>query len=360
MMSWNPVGEPGAGSAAAAVAAALSIHQSSFNPSPQLSVAQHQSSVRRPPPAVRAAAPMAGGGAIRGPCFLKLLVPDRMAGVIIGKGGSGIAELEQDTGASMRLSGSRIYFPGTSERVMVCGGELAALDRLIPILVAKLNDSESNSHVGLRLVLTNSACSCIIGKGGEVIKALSQESGASIRASERIDNPAHERLVDVKAPSAQSVMTAVSEIVLRVQEDASFREFASVLNYFQTPVGGAGHAESSYYYPNHSGNSLAAAAAAAGAHAAGLRQLPTPVGVSAMVDQYPISIEFSVASAAVGAIIGKSGDARNRIVHSTGANVVVSDRTAESLADRKITISGPLAAVQAALTLVAKLIVESQ
>ena len=79
-----------------------------------------------------------------------------------------------------------------------------------------------------------------------------------------------------------------------------------------------------------------------------------------MVDQYPISIEFSVASAAVGAIIGKSGDARNRIVHSTGANVVVSDRTAESLADRKITISGPLAAVQAALTLVAKLIVESQ
>lgn len=296
---------------------------------------------------------------------MKFLVPDRLAGVIIGKGGSGIAELEQETGASMRLSGARVYFPGTTERVMVCGGEVSAIEAILPILVMKLNEASSSSspHNGshsatppslFRFVLTNSACSCIIGKGGEVIKALSAQSGASIRASDRIDNPTHhERIVEVKG-STQAVVAAGFEIVQRVQEDAAFREFASVLNYGANAVS-VGHPESSYYYPNQNNAALAAAAAAAGAQSAG-----RVVGLGAIVDQYPITIEFAVPCSAVGAIIGKNGEARNRIVHTTGANVVVSDRHADPLAERKISISGPLAAVQAALTLVAKSVVDSQ
>lgn len=294
----------------------------------------------------------AKGGAIRGPWLVKFLVPDRLAGVIIGKGGSGIAQLEEDTGASMRLSGARVFFPGTSERVMVCGGEESAIESLLPILLQKLNDFGSAppaaGSVLFRFVLTNSACSCIIGKGGEVIKTLSSQTGASIRASDRVDNPSHhERVVEVKG-TEKSVLAACLEIISRVQEDAAFREFASVLNY---GVDTAAAPNSAYYYPGN----LAAAAGAAGAQAAALR---SPAGV--VVDQYPITIEFSVPSSAVGAIIGKSGEARNRIVHSTGANLVVSDRNQDPLAERKISISGPLAAVQAALTLVAKLIVDSQ
>jgi heterogeneous nuclear rnp K-like protein 2 len=289
---------------------------------------------------------------------LKLLVPDRMAGVIIGKGGSGIAELEQETGSNMRLSGNRIYFPGTSERVMVCGGDQVSIDKMIAILVSKLNDPES-PQFSIRLVLTNSACSAIIGKGGEVIKSISQQFGSTIRASDRIENPAHERIVDVKGPTSSCVISTVHEIVMRIQEDISFRESASILNYYQPQI--VMPPESSYYYPN-TPSGLAAAAAAAGAQSAGLGRPggPTAVGISALVDQYPITIDFTVPSGAVGAIIGKNGEARNRIVHSTGANVVVSERTTDSVADRKISISGPLAAVQAALTLVAKLVVESQ
>ena len=283
---------------------------------------------------------------------MKFLVPDRLAGVIIGKGGSGIAELEQETGANMRLSGARVYFPGTTERVMVCGGESEAVKAILPILLQKLNDPASgrdtipsgrDANCVFRFVLTNSACSCIIGKGGEVIKALSAQSGASIRASDRAESH-HERIVEVKG-SAPAVAEAAWEIVSRVQEDAAFREFASVLNYETTSVA----PQSAYYY-----GGLAAAAGAAGAQAAALR------GPSTVVDHYPIAIEFGVPAASVGAIIGKNGEARNRIVHATGANLVVSDRQSDPLAERKISLSGPLAAVQAALTLVAKLIVESQ
>ena len=349
-------GNAPAGAAAAAVAAALSSQATQAAPS-----------LRVP------------GGAVRGPCFIKLLLQDRLAGVIIGKGGSGIAELEQATGATTRLSGSRIYFPGTTDRVMVGGGEQEAIDKLISVLVEKLNGSVSPdvtapndagfhpSAYSMRLVLTNSACAAIIGKGGEVIKSLSSQTGSTIRASDR--SPVfQERIVEIKGQTAASVTQAVREITRMIQDDVSFREFASMLNYF--PMGGSPlipdqQQSSSYFYPGSPPtSSLAAAAAAAGAQAAILGPKLPPQGphaaMSALVDQYPISIDFAVPSLAVGAIIGKNGDARNRIVHATGANLVVSERTTDASADRKITISGPLAAVQAALTLVARLIVESQ
>lgn len=344
-----------AGAAAAAVAAALS------------------SQAAQPAPSLRVP-----GGAVRGPCFIKLLLQDRLAGLVIGKGGSGIAELEQASGATMRLSGSRIYFPGTTDRVMVGGGDQEALDKLISLVVEKLNgraasdatqahEAFHSTSYSIRLVLTNSACAAIIGKGGEVIKSLSSQTGSTIRASDR--SPVfQERIVEIKGQTASSVSQAVREISRIIQEDVSFREFASMLNYF--PMGGSPvipdqPQSSSYFYPGSPPtSSLAAAAAAAGAQAAILGPKLTPQGphaaMSALVDQYPISIDFSVPSLAVGAIIGKNGDARNRIVHATGANLVVSERTTDASADRKITISGPLAAVQAALTLVARLIVEAQ
>lgn len=306
-------------------------------------------------------APRVPGGAVRGPCFIKVLVQDRLAGVLIGKGGVGIAELEGATGATMRLSGSRVYFPGTTERVVVAGGDMPAIEKMISVLVEKLNSTDAGEGVAiLRLVLTNSACAAVIGKGGDVIKSISQKTNANIRASDR-SSVTQERIVEVKGPSAISVVQAVVDIAHIIQEDSSFREFAAALNYFPQETSNAAGSSSSYFYPTtpHSqSQSLAAAAAAAGAQAALMpgQRLQT----NALVDQYPISIDFAVPSAAVGAIIGKNGEARNRIVHSTGANLVVSERTSDPLAERKITISGPLVAVQAALSLVARLVVEAQ
>ena len=304
------------------------------------------------------------GGGIKGSVFLKLLVPDRLAGVIIGRAGSGIGELEQETGASMRLSGSRIYFPGTSERVMVAGGETPSIEKLIALLVSKLNEpAESSPQVTFRMILTNSACSCIIGKGGDVIKSISAQTGCTIRASDRVETASSERIVDIRSQNIANVVAAAREITHRIQEDVSFKELAPILNYFQPAPAAGGEGQggpaaataSSYYYPNTS--TLAAAAGAAGAHSAG--SIGNMRGGLLLVDQFPISIKFAVPANSVGAVIGKNGEARNRIVHSTGANVVVSERTEDHAAERDITISGPLAAVQAALTLVAKLIVDS-
>ena len=287
--------------------------------------------------------------------LMKLLVPDRLAGAIIGKGGSGIVELESQTGCSLRLSASGVYFPGTSERVMVVSAqEAAAYEKVIPVLVERLNSPSAlapspsafgeaaasdpspaaigSSVVIMRLVLTNTACSFLIGKGGETIKSLCQQTGAIIRASDRIDHPpTQERIVEVKG-HFDAVVAAVKDIIL---DKVAAAEVS--LKDMPTPA-----SDSALYYAQ-----------------SGLPSSPTSLARSA-VDQFPISIKFAVPGHSVGAIIGKSGETRSRIVQITGAKVQVSDRTADLLADREISVTGPLAAVQAALTLVIKQIVEAQ
>jgi RNA-binding protein Nova len=283
---------------------------------------------------------------------MKLLVPDRLAGAIIGKGGSGIVELETQSGCALRLSASGVYFPGTSERVMVVSApEPAAYEKLIPILVERLNNpatassssafgdaaadlspSASGFTVIMRLVLTNTACSFLIGKGGETIKSLCQQTGAIIRASDRIDHPpTQERIVEVRGP-LDAVVAAVKDIILDkvAAAEVSLKDLPS-------PV-----SDSALYY----------------AHS-GLPAASSPLSRSG-VEQFPISVRFTVPGQSVGAIIGKSGETRARIVQITGAKVQVSDRTADLSADREISVTGPLAAVKAAITLVVQQIVETQ
>jgi RNA-binding protein Nova len=282
---------------------------------------------------------------------MKLLVPDRLAGAIIGKGGSGIVELESQTGCALRLSASGVYFPGTSERVMVVSAQdSSAYEKVIPVLVERLNSaanaapsssvfneaagdlSSGTSAVIMRLVLTNTACSFLIGKGGETIKTLCQQTGAIIRASERIDHPpTQERIVEVRG-HFDAVIAAVKDIILDkvAAAEVSLRDVPAPAS------------DSALYY----------------AHS-GIASTPSSIARSA-VDQFPISIKFAVPGHSVGAIIGKSGETRARIVQITGAKVQVSDRTADLLADREISVTGPLAAVKAALTLVVQQIVEAQ
>lgn len=75
---------------------------------------------RRPSPMV-----VVGGGP-RSPCpgaddpappdegeyFLKVLIPSYAAGSIIGKGGQTIVQLQKETGATIKLSKSKDFYPG--------------------------------------------------------------------------------------------------------------------------------------------------------------------------------------------------------------------------------------------------------
>ena len=54
-----------------------------------------------------------------GEYFLKVLIPSYAAGSIIGKGGQTIVQLQKETGATIKLSKSKDFYPGKNEQSLV-------------------------------------------------------------------------------------------------------------------------------------------------------------------------------------------------------------------------------------------------
>lgn len=54
-----------------------------------------------------------------GEYFLKVLIPSYAAGSIIGKGGQTIVQLQKETGATIKLSKSKDFYPGRNESFSV-------------------------------------------------------------------------------------------------------------------------------------------------------------------------------------------------------------------------------------------------
>lgn len=54
-----------------------------------------------------------------GEYFLKVLIPSYAAGSIIGKGGQTIVQLQKETGATIKLSKSKDFYPGKNEHWVI-------------------------------------------------------------------------------------------------------------------------------------------------------------------------------------------------------------------------------------------------
>ena len=57
-----------------------------------------------------------------GEYFLKVLIPSYAAGSIIGKGGQTIVQLQKETGATIKLSKSKDFYPGESPQPLLLEG----------------------------------------------------------------------------------------------------------------------------------------------------------------------------------------------------------------------------------------------
>jgi hypothetical protein len=181
-----------------------------------------------------------------GPCWLKLLVVDRVAGSIIGKGGKVITEIEHSCNCIMKLSPGHTFFPGTQERIVVIAGSMEGLSEAVGIILEKIRlfvfaelrnrnlslrcpapNDESYVDLTIRAVVPNSAVSCIIGRGGEVVREINRSTGAIIRIGDRMP-VVHERIVQVTGSSEQC-HAAMCEVLSRIQSDKNLREHLNVV-----------------------------------------------------------------------------------------------------------------------------------
>lgn len=265
------------------------------------------------------------------PTYVKFLVSNSAAGSVIGKGGSTITDFQKESGARIQLSRNHEFFPGTADRIIMISGKLDDILKAMDLIINKLlseiqsedgDDAEQRSKV--RLIVPNSCCGAIIGKGGATIKSFIEDSGAGIKISPQDNNYVglNDRIVTVTG-SFEEEMRAIDLILSKLTEDPLYLQSMNApLSY---SVGTAAY-NSSY-------------------------------GLNGVGGRYPSnkedrgnSLTIGVADEHIGVVVGRGGRNILEISQASGARIKISDRGdfMSGTSNRKVTITGSLRAIRAA------------
>ena len=281
---------------------------------------------------------------LRGPAFLKVILPDKVTGSVIGRGGHVLNEFEQRTGAQIKVSPTRTFFPTTNERMIMMSGDIHSIRMMIPLILRKHQEHgmEPGSMM-LRVIVPTTSIPSIIGKGGEVIKGLQARSGSYVHICERIEGIA-EVIVEVKGNEYQ-VESGVFEIIDIIQSDPRLRELTGT--YYP-----GGMIQQQYTPPRDMPQ-----------HAYPMRHqmdepVPDPTSNPDLL-MYPMTMQFVVPSSSVPFIVGESGRSLEMYFRQTGATVLVDETPLNDSLDVSVSISGPLCGVQAAHILVIKQVTDA-
>ncbi|XP_042435772.1 protein BTR1-like isoform X2 [Zingiber officinale] len=282
---------------------------------------------------------------------IRILVSNTAAGCIIGKGGSTISEFQSQSGARIQLSRNHEVFPGTSDRILLISGALGDVIKAMELIQEKLlseledgNDAEGRSKV--RLIVPNSSCGALIGKGGSTIKSFIEESRAGIKISPQDNNAGlNDRLVTLTG-SFEELMRAIFLILSRLIEDAHYPQTLnspyqySGINFPGVPVGymipSVAYSPVTYR-PNGSGGKYSnnkGAASPAVLHPSRSPGRP--------LEAQSNSVTIGIADEHIGAVVGRGGRNIMEISQVSGARIKISDRGdfISGTSDRKVTITG--------------------
>jgi RNA-binding protein Nova len=294
---------------------------------------------RSPPPPQ---SPTSDGG--EKPTYIRFLVSNAAAGSVIGKGGSTITDFQSQSGARIQLSRSHEFFPGTSDRIIMISGliddVLKAMELVLAKLLNELHVEESDDvepRTKLRLIVPNSFCGGIIGKGGSTIKSFIEESQAGIKISPQDNNylGVSDRLVTVTG-TLDEQMRALDLILSKLSDDPHYSQSMN------TPFSYAAAYNAMNYGPNNYGPNNYG-----------------PIGAGAKFqnnkeDRGGISVTIGVGDEHIGLVLGRGGRNIMEISQLTGARIKVSDRGdfMSGTNDRKVTITGSQRAIQSAESMI--------
>uniref|UniRef100_A0A0G4GLY5 K Homology domain-containing protein n=1 Tax=Chromera velia CCMP2878 TaxID=1169474 RepID=A0A0G4GLY5_9ALVE len=295
------------------------------------------------------------GALQNGPCFVKLLVGNQYAGQLIGKAGQVVAEIEGQTGATLRLSATNAFFPGTTDRIAVASGELEQISAVFRIIMEKLRTAQEEgmsdaASFGCQIVVPKSSVSRIIGKGGAQIKELQQQTQAHMRISNR-EEGLSERVVSISGDK-EKVVEAGLKVIGLIQEDENLSTCTNLKYSLMAPTPSA--------FGGPMGGQPVPPSAAMGPYGV-YGMAPTTLagsvmalhGLSGVTDDLLSSfceISFQLADHFVGVLIGRGGQGIAEVSQTTGAKVQVSSKGeyVPGTQNRTVNITGPVLGVHKA------------
>ncbi|GAB2286908.1 Protein btr1 [Dionaea muscipula] len=209
---------------------------------------------------------------------------------------------------------------------------LKATELVLNKLLSEIHSEEGDDvdlRSKVRLVVPNSCCGAIIGKGGATIKSFIEDSQAGIKISPQ-DNGylgLSDRLVTLTG-SFDEQMRAIELILSKLTEDPHYLHLLNAP--FSYPVGTA-----TYNSVNYGSNGVGG----------------NPQNSK---DDRSNSITIGVADEHVGLVVGRGGRNIMEISQVSGARVKISDRGdfMSGTSDRKVTITGSQRAIRAAESMI--------
>lgn len=155
----------------------------------------------------------------------KMLCQQDKVGSLIGKGGSVVRALQNETGASIQIVDAG---PDSDERVVVISAlenseqkHSPAQDAVLRVhgRLTEIGFEHSNAVVA-RLLVRSPQVGCLLGKGGHVISEMRRVTGANIRifSKEQIKYISHNEEVVQVIGTIQSVQDALFHITSRIRE----------------------------------------------------------------------------------------------------------------------------------------------
>ena len=122
------------------------------------------------------------------------MVPARIAGSLIGRGGETIAKLQTTTGTFIKLSQKEELYPGSNARTCMVKGSASTVKRGIFGVLETINQNDHQEPPAgstVQLAIPYNAAGSVIGKGGYIIKAIQSEANCRIRLSQKVGLPSH-------------------------------------------------------------------------------------------------------------------------------------------------------------------------
>eukprot|EP00800_Vazella_pourtalesii_P021595 TRINITY_DN80_c0_g1_i6.p1 TRINITY_DN80_c0_g1~~TRINITY_DN80_c0_g1_i6.p1 ORF type:complete len:351 (-),score=78.55 TRINITY_DN80_c0_g1_i6:88-1140(-) len=163
---------------------------------------------------------------------VKFLVPEYAAGAIIGKGGKNIYEYREKFDTYVKMSPGKEFFPNTEERVCLITRDIIDPDQLTAcfhyLCALVREEPENNGRIRrtrdpdrrnqIKLLLTNNSAGLIIGKGGETIKSIQEQTATRIMITP-YDPELDERVCSIASDDYENTLKATDHILGKVIKD---------------------------------------------------------------------------------------------------------------------------------------------
>jgi len=271
----------------------------------------------------------------------RLQIPNLVIGSVIGKQGETVKAIRGQSRAKVNIRDSQ---PGEDRDVLI-KGTVQAVDQAVNLIIANIcqgrnqsfvSDQSNEENFSLKVVVGNDQAGAIIGKGGEVIKRLREESGARIMIGKKVE---FVRTVTVSG-NVNSVRAAFAVLIRLVHEHptSSRDPFLQGQGYRQPAYRSN---QSSYNYsPSNYSYGIP----------------PAPPVVAPNHSQYAseaTSLTLSVPNRSVGAIIGRGGQTINEIRTVSGCRIDISPQT-DGSQFRAVTLTGSSQSIEVAHLLIQK------